>query len=149
MNISDIGKTQTTNTQNSTNALNKQLGGDDFMKLLVAELKNQDPLAPMQNDQLIAQEAQLNSLSQLQDLNKNISQLITLQTGGSATESMLFASSMLGKQVDATDPDSKQTYSGMVQSFQLKNNGVWFNVGGTDIPSSWIDKASLPGAEVK
>ncbi|MDW8061026.1 MAG: flagellar hook capping FlgD N-terminal domain-containing protein, partial [Thermomicrobium sp.] len=43
-----------------------------FLMLLVAQLKNQDPLNPMQDREFIAQLAQLNTLEQLQQLNETI-----------------------------------------------------------------------------
>ena len=52
-----------------SNALNK----DDFLKLLVAQLKNQDPLSPMDGKDMAAQLAQFSSVEQLQTLNKTVS----------------------------------------------------------------------------
>ena len=48
-----------------------QLGKDEFMKLLSAQLKNQDPLDPMKQDKMAAELAQFSSLEQLTNLNKN------------------------------------------------------------------------------
>lgn len=59
------------------------LGKDDFLKLLVAQLKNQDPQSPANADQMAAQLAQFSSVEQL----TNISD--TLETQGAAQASML------------------------------------------------------------
>ena len=49
------------------------LGKDDFLKLLVSQLKNQDPLNPMDGKDMAAQLAQFSSVEQLQQLNTTIS----------------------------------------------------------------------------
>ena len=49
---------------------------DMFLKLLVAQLKNQDPLAPQDGAQFVAQLAQFNSLEQLSSINDRIGLLI-------------------------------------------------------------------------
>lgn len=49
---------------------------DMFLKLLVAQLKNQDPLAPQDGAQFVAQLAQFNSLEQLTSINDRIGLLI-------------------------------------------------------------------------
>lgn len=54
------------------NEQNGVLGKDSFLKLLITQLRNQDPLNPMQDKEFIAQMAQFSTLEQMQELNKNI-----------------------------------------------------------------------------
>ena len=49
-----------------------------FMTLLVTQLKNQDPLAPQDGTQFVAQLAQFNSLDQLTGIRQSIEQLLAL-----------------------------------------------------------------------
>ncbi len=49
---------------------------DTFMTLLVAQLKNQDPLAPQDGTQFVAQLSQFNSLDQLISINQRLGQLL-------------------------------------------------------------------------
>jgi len=48
------------------------MGKDQFLKLLIAQLKNQDPMSPLQGDQMASQLAQFSSLEQLQQINANL-----------------------------------------------------------------------------
>ncbi len=56
------------------------MGKETFLKLLVAQLENQDPLSPMDNLEFTSQLAQFSSLEQLTDINKNIEALQAYQS---------------------------------------------------------------------
>lgn len=58
--------------QQETKTFNTNLDKDAFLKLLVTQLKNQNPLEPMDNTEFIAQMAQFSSLEQAQNTNKTI-----------------------------------------------------------------------------
>ena len=49
------------------------MGKNQFLKLLIAQMQNQDPMNPMQGDQMAAQLAQFSSLEQLQQINESLS----------------------------------------------------------------------------
>jgi flagellar basal-body rod modification protein FlgD len=55
---------------------------DIFITLLVAQLKNQDPLDPQDSTQFLAQLAQFNSLEQLMSINQRIGQLLDSVSAG-------------------------------------------------------------------
>jgi len=59
----------------------KDLGEDAFLKLLVAQLKNQDPLNPQQNYEFVAQLAQFSSLEQTVGINSRLDQLAQQNQG--------------------------------------------------------------------
>jgi flagellar basal-body rod modification protein FlgD len=81
--------------------LTKNLGGgavmgkDDFLKLLVTQLKNQDPLKPQDPTEFTAQLAQFSSLEQLFAVNESLEKM----AAGSAETERLSALSMIGKEV--------------------------------------------------
>ena len=86
-----------TSTTTSTASQAKVLGKDDFMKLLLAQLKNQDPLNPVDGTAFAAQLAQFSSLEQLNNLNTE------LKTQGVNQMTLGYAQSvnMIGKEIVA------------------------------------------------
>jgi flagellar basal-body rod modification protein FlgD len=75
-------KTATTSTTNSSNAADtSNITSNDFLTLLVSELKNQDPTQPTDPNQYITQLAQVNSLQQLISINQGIGTLDTAISG--------------------------------------------------------------------
>jgi len=62
---------------NPTKNGNQTVNGETFLKLLVEQLKHQDPLAPQDGTQFVAQLAQFNSLEQLISINDRLGQLVT------------------------------------------------------------------------
>jgi flagellar hook assembly protein FlgD len=56
------------------------MGQDAFLKLLVEQLKHQDPLSPQDSAQFVAQLAQFNSLEQLISINARLGELLPADT---------------------------------------------------------------------
>jgi len=75
MSVSVTNSTATSSTvsQNkSTSTPNNQLDKNSFLKLLVAQLRYQDPLNPMNDQEFIGQMAQFSTLEQMQNLNQTV-----------------------------------------------------------------------------
>ncbi len=66
---------QTTNTSKSIDDV-ENVTKDEFLQLLVAQLKNQDPLEPVKNEAFLAQLATFSSLEQLISIKEGVSQLV-------------------------------------------------------------------------
>lgn len=94
------GYSQTTQT-NTTSKANDALGKDDFLKMLVTQLRYQDPLQPMEDKEFIAQMAQFSSLEQMQNMN---TAMITTQ-----------ATNLIGKEIHWLD-DQGNEQSGVVSA---------------------------------
>jgi flagellar basal-body rod modification protein FlgD len=71
---------------------------DRFLKLLVAQLNNQDPMNPMDNSQMTSQIAQINTVSGIQQLNDTIKSMASQYT----SMQVMQGASMIGHQVLAS-----------------------------------------------
>ena len=86
----------------ATTAPSAMLGKDDFLKLLVQELHNQDPLNPMSGSDYAAQLAQFSSVEQLSNINTALQQSITASGQLSQSINNALAATFIGKQVKVT-----------------------------------------------
>lgn len=104
-----------TNTGGATSpaASKTQVDYQSFLKLLVAEMKNQDPTKPMDSTQYVAQLAQFSQVEQSVQMNTRLDQILQ----GSA---LAQADALIGRTV--TSPDGKT--SGVVAEVRLYKDGV-------------------------
>ena len=102
----------------------QNLGKDDFLKILITQLSYQDPSAPMEDKEFIAQMAQFSSLEQMTSMAADFAKLTAMITG---TE----ASSALGRNVELAD--GERVVQGTVKAVtrgenpQVMVNGVNYN----------------------
>lgn len=99
------------------------LDKDDFLRLLVAQLANQNPTNPMEDREFIAQMAQFSSLEQMYNLN---TQLLLLR------ESPVQQAHMIGKRVTWTN-DSNEHRSGIVSAILNKSGLTYAEVDGEHV----------------
>lgn len=132
---------QISNIQSSTSAsttaiapANDALGKDAFMKLLVNQLKNQDPTAPADSSQYIAQLAQFSTLEQMQELNDNIVGLAVLQQNNALMSQLTQSSALIGQQVRYIDPTTNESKIGTVSSVKIENDLAQLSIDGGNIP---------------
>jgi flagellar basal-body rod modification protein FlgD len=89
---------QTNSVANKTTVQDKtQLGKDDFMKLLIAQLKNQDPEQPADAKEMVTQLAQLGSVEQMTNMVKEMKTLQLATTSMASNQAINF----VGKTVEA------------------------------------------------
>jgi len=91
--------TSTTSTSSAAASMQKDLGftSQDFMKLFIAQLQNQDPLSPQDSSQMMTQLAQMAQVEQAYDTNTNLQSLLTAQNNATSMDSVSF----IGKSVKA------------------------------------------------
>jgi len=109
---------------NPTRQAQQNLGRDDFLKILITQLSYQDPMAPMQDKEFIAQMAQFSSLEQMTAMAKDFNKLTSIISGNEA-------SAALGKGVELMD--GERLVQGTVQAVtrgetpQVLVNGTFYN----------------------
>jgi flagellar basal-body rod modification protein FlgD len=86
MNINSILGENTASSRSTSSAAGSGSERDMFMTLLVAQLKNQDPLAPQDGAQFVAQLAQFNSLDQLVGIRQSMDQLVAAMQQGQGSD---------------------------------------------------------------
>jgi flagellar basal-body rod modification protein FlgD len=117
-----ITPTTTTSTSSAlTQATNSQLGKDTFLKLLAAQLQNQNPLNPTDDQQFLAQMAQMSEVEQVTNLAQS-------QQQATSSQQMTEAVSLIGRTV--TWLDASGTQSAVVESVQAGANGPTITAGG-------------------
>jgi len=106
--------TATTTTTASTTNPNSVLGKDDFMKLLLLELKYQDPTAPMDSEKILSQTSQLATLESAENTNKALATLAT----SLASSAQYAGISAIGKIAD-TGSNAITLATGKTTDFEL------------------------------
>jgi len=122
--VSSIGATTTATTTTSTPS--KELDKDTFLKLLVAQLSNQDPSSPMDTSDMMAQTTQLSMMESLSELQSSSREQFALQMRMSAAD-------LVGQQVTWKDADGA-TQTGVVSAVDYSGSVPVLKVGTTDLP---------------
>jgi flagellar basal-body rod modification protein FlgD len=100
------------------------MGKDTFLKLLVAQMRYQDPMNPTDSSQFLAQSAQFTALEKMQDVADKTAQLFQAQIS-------FGASGLIGKTVTWTDSDGA-TQSGSVHGVTFGTDGPVLDVGAAE-----------------
>ena len=109
----------------ATNGASQELDGDAFLMLMMEQLKNQDPMSPMDNTEMLAQQAQFTQIQELQKLNSTMNQNTMVQQ----------ASSLVGKTVQLIDPNNtSRVINGVVTSANFNGNETSITVNGKEYP---------------
>ena len=128
--------TATTQVQNSNG-----FDSETFLKLLVAQLKYQDPADPASSSELMAQTATLAQVQSLDAIAGQQSALLTLQKSMSA-------GALVGQTVSYTDTDGA-TKSGLVTAVKISSDSTTESqavIGGVAVDLGRISQVSLPTA---
>ncbi len=104
---------------------------DEFLKLFVAQLKNQSPMDPLKGHEFIAQLAQFSSVEQLTNLNTSFANTLKFQqlTGGSE---------FIGKKATYVDPIDGGPAEGVIQGAVTLDDSISVVIQNREIPISNI-----------
>lgn len=119
--VDRFNKTLTVNGRKAS----QELGKDDFLKLLMAQLTHQDPMEPMDNSQFIAQMAQFSSLEQMYNVSNGFNKMASIMQSNEAAGT-------LGKMVELDVEGERIT--GIAEGFtrgenpQIQVNGNFYKM---------------------
>lgn len=116
--------TATTSTKSTADSMS--LDQDAFLKILVAELKNQSPDKPADTTEMMSQEAQFSQLNATQNMQKATEAMLTAVQSGAAT-------GMLGKKITATNASGGDDIVGVVTGVKLGTDGPVLKIGNTEV----------------
>ena len=117
----------------------KELGKDEFLKLLITEMSHQDPTNPMQDREFIAQMAQFSSLEQMMNFNTGMSKLLSNNNFSSSFN-------LLGKDVEIEAADkvdangNTKIISGKVEAIKRSGDESLVTVNGELYSTAAITK---------
>lgn len=123
------GVATNTNADGSIKTNSTTVNKDEFLQLLVTQLKNQDPLNPTDQKDMLAQLAQFSSLEQMQSLNQ------TMSTSSQFSQ-MAQSAALIGKTVTAGSADSPIT--GTVSSVSIQGGKTLLHVGNDDVDATTV-----------
>ena len=117
--------------QSQPREVKSNLDKDDFLKLLLTQLQNQDPTSPMDNTEFIAQMATFSSLEQMTNMNTTLESFLKSQNQNLLiTYSQFVGREVTYHKVTETDNDNGETKieegTGIVKSVQFVNDSVKF-----------------------
>jgi flagellar basal-body rod modification protein FlgD len=117
-----------------TQGANQNMDKNAFMKLLVSQLQNQDPMSPVANEDFVAQLATFSSLEQLEGLNQNVVAMIALNQSNALLSQLTQSSALIGKEVTWQDFETEATHSGTVESVKIVDGLAVLRIDGQDVP---------------
>ena len=125
-------------------ATGDELGKDQFLELLVAQMNNQDPLSPQENGEFIAQLAQFSTVEGISNLNTSMESLLS----GYQSSQALQASSMVGRTVIVpADQAVVDTEAGLEGQLALQQNSTNVFVNIYDQAGSLVKTINLGSQE--
>jgi flagellar basal-body rod modification protein FlgD len=131
-----VASTSNSNSTNNNSSATAGLGAaagmgkDDFMQLLIAQLKNQDPMKPMDDKEFITQLAQFSSLEATEKLNTQLEELL-------GSQSLVQAAALIGKQATAKLPTG-ETLTGTISEVRMLAGQPTVILNGREVDSSLI-----------
>lgn len=131
MSTSGVGSTSGSSSSSSTSGSSSKahsladMDSNSFLKLLITELQQQDPMSPMETSDMI------NQISQIRSIQSNTQMTDTLKSV-SLGQSISTAGSLIGRSVKGLDSDSNRV-EGVVDSVSVSDSKPVLHIGGSQI----------------
>ena len=118
----------------------KPAGGEEnlFLKILTTQLKNQNPLEPLQNGDFVNQISTMASTQETATMNQQLSSLIQLQQIVAGQNAFTQSASLVGKNVKYVDPETAKQLTGVVSEVKLDDGALFLAINGKDVPMNSV-----------
>jgi flagellar basal-body rod modification protein FlgD len=104
---------------------------DQFLQMLLTQLRNQDPVNPVSSSEMLGQLTQLSTLQSLQQLDAGFASLLQMQQ-------LSQGGALLGRTVRYGDPATSSSGTGVVSGMEVKDGSILLQVGGRSVPLSQV-----------
>lgn len=126
-------------TLNGEGAAQKELGKDQFLELMVAQLENQDPLSPAENGDFLAQLAQFSSVEGIDNLNSTMESMSSALTSSLTVQ----AASLVGRSVLVPTNQTLMNGNGMVGDVNIDASSSQVFVEISDATGALVKRLDL------
>ncbi len=132
------GTSGNTGASSASNAFSAS-GEDTFLKLLVAQMQNQDPSSPMDTTSFVTELAQFNTVEQMINMQQTMQSALTAQQ---STEGTVLLGRTVTYTVPSLDGSNSNVGQGQVTAVSLGSGGVQLQVNGQNIPLGQVTGVS-------
>lgn len=144
--VSNVGRTlDDYSIPSSQRAVGEELGQEDFLKLMVEQMRNQNPLDPQDNSEFFNQIAQFQTLDAMNVISEAITTLVEIS--GLSNASSLIGRTIVAEVDQSPDPETgfprpPQEITGVVDRVTFDSNGAVLQVGALSIPAAAVVEIS-------
>ena len=138
--LSNLGIGRTATGPQVQTSAQTTLGQNDFLKLMTAQLKNQDPFAPVDNTQMVAQMAQFSSLAGISEMNTTLQAIAAKLSGSTPSDAMAY----VGRTVlTAGDTAFPRTSGGIAGGVEIAKDAASLTVSISDANGAVLKTLNL------
>ncbi len=122
-----------------TEGIRAAAGQDEFLELLVTQLRHQDPLEPIGQQDFLAQLAQFSTLQGVEELNTNFSKMLDLQQNFLRVQELSQGAALIGESVRYKATEKAVAFeSGVVTGLHIEGEDVLAQINGESIPIAQV-----------
>ncbi len=116
--------------------ITSQVATTDFLNLLTIQLRNQDPIDPVNQEDFISQLSQFSMLEEIESLNSSFEDVLRIQQLGQGID-------LVGKQAEYLSPESGERESGVVERLYADEGPVDLLINGERVSIDVVSGVSV------